>query len=329
MKKIVTIIIPVYNAEEYLTATLECVLNQTYENIEVLLINDGSTDLSGAICNEYAAYDSRFHVYHVKNGGVSKARNYGLDHMSGDYVMFIDSDDLVKAEYVERMIETVCNMDAQLAVCRFMDGSRYSCEDFTCYRTADEPRITKIDLNEYRWTGKYAHPEVCGGIFAADLIRDLRFRSDLHIGEDAVFFSYALKRAGSFYYIDEQFYYYRYNRNSAMNRTFQEKNITEILARECICDMFSDQSDSFKNECEAVLAMRCKANYCKAVNSHYPDVKLIDEIYYKAWKRRKTVFRSTGYGRKAKVLFIIFVYCPKAFIVLQNYWHALKKAVNQ
>lgn len=96
----ISIIIPVYNSEQYLNKCLDSILNQNYKNFEVVLINDGSKDRSGQICDEYASRDSRFNVYHIENGGVSNARNLGLSIVQGDYVTFVDSDDYLKQDFL-------------------------------------------------------------------------------------------------------------------------------------------------------------------------------------------------------------------------------------
>lgn len=96
MDFLISIIVPVYNVEAYLERCIESVINQTYKNIEVILINDGSTDSSGSICDNFADEDNRIHVHHIKNGGSSIARNYGLKMCSGDYIGFVDSDDWIK-----------------------------------------------------------------------------------------------------------------------------------------------------------------------------------------------------------------------------------------
>lgn len=108
MKKgLVSIIIPVYNVEKYIIECLESVKKQTYKNIEVILIDDGSTDNSSNICDEFVRNDDRFHVIHTKNKGVASARNTGLESVTGDYIFFLDSDDLLEIFTIEKMIETL------------------------------------------------------------------------------------------------------------------------------------------------------------------------------------------------------------------------------
>ena len=107
MEKLVSIIIPVYNVYQYLEKCLETVTSQTYKNIEVILVDDGSSDGSGAICDEYAERDERIKVIHKQNGGVSSARNAALEIVKGDFVCFVDADDYVIEEMIERLVNEI------------------------------------------------------------------------------------------------------------------------------------------------------------------------------------------------------------------------------
>lgn len=104
---LVSVIIPVYNVQAYLRETLESVIGQSYHNLEILIVDDGSQDGSGEICDQYAATDSRIRVFHQRNAGVSAARNVGLDAITGQAVMFLDSDDVYHPEIVKTMVETM------------------------------------------------------------------------------------------------------------------------------------------------------------------------------------------------------------------------------
>lgn len=115
----ISVIVPAFNVEKYLNRCVESILNQTYSNIEVILIDDGSTDSSGKICDELGIKDSRIKVIHKKNGGLSDARNCGLDEATGKYVCFIDSDDSIKNNYIEKLYEAIVKNDVQIAVCGY------------------------------------------------------------------------------------------------------------------------------------------------------------------------------------------------------------------
>ena len=118
---LVSIIVPVYKAEQWLHRCVDSILAQTMADFELLLINDGSPDRSGEICDEYAAQDSRVRVFHKENGGVSSARNLGLDNAQGEWISFIDADDWVEKEYLEGVTE---NLDADMILggCRYVNG---------------------------------------------------------------------------------------------------------------------------------------------------------------------------------------------------------------
>jgi len=121
MVDLISVIIPVYNVEPYLKKCLDSVVTQTYKEIEIILVDDGSTDGSGPICDEYAAQDKRIRVIHKRNGGLSDARNVGLDRCSGRYVTFIDSDDYVASDYVERLYRILVEYNADIAVCDYFE----------------------------------------------------------------------------------------------------------------------------------------------------------------------------------------------------------------
>lgn len=116
MKK-VSIIIPIYNVEKYLTKCVESVINQTYSNIEIILVDDGSPDKCGQICDEYAKKDKRIQVIHKKNGGLSDARNKGIEKSTGDYLFFLDSDDFIEKDTIEFLTKILEENNADLSVC--------------------------------------------------------------------------------------------------------------------------------------------------------------------------------------------------------------------
>lgn len=104
MEKLVSVIVPIYNREKYLRRCLDGILGQTYRNLEIVCVDDGSTDESPQICDEYAQKDSRVKVLHIPNGGVSNARNTGLDNAQGEYIFFVDSDDYVKETHIQDLL---------------------------------------------------------------------------------------------------------------------------------------------------------------------------------------------------------------------------------
>ncbi|MDU1334072.1 MAG: glycosyltransferase, partial [Veillonella sp.] len=119
MQPLLSIIVPIYNVEQYLDRCIQSILNQTYQNLEIILVDDGATDCSGAIADSYAAKDKRIKVFHKENGGLSDARNYGLDHVTGDYILFIDSDDFIVNTMCERLITVANSNNADIVSCNY------------------------------------------------------------------------------------------------------------------------------------------------------------------------------------------------------------------
>ena len=116
MDALISVIIPVYNVSQYLPRCIESVINQTYQNLEIILVDDGATDDSGVICDDYARKDPRIRVVHKENGGLSSARNAGIQIARGEYLTFIDSDDYVDRDYTEFLYELVCQYSAKMAI---------------------------------------------------------------------------------------------------------------------------------------------------------------------------------------------------------------------
>lgn len=128
-EKKITVIIPVYNVEDYVGRCIESVITQDYSNLEILLVDDGSKDNSGKICDEYAVKDSRIRVIHKENGGLSSARNIALEQMKGDYIFFIDSDDYIYPGILSGLMSACIDYDADISCCGYVSGSKsYYCD---------------------------------------------------------------------------------------------------------------------------------------------------------------------------------------------------------
>ncbi|HJG67480.1 MULTISPECIES: glycosyltransferase family 2 protein [Bacilli] len=144
--ELITVVIPIYNVERYVEQCLQSVINQTYKNLQIILVDDGSTDSSGEICDRFAAQDSRVQVIHQKNAGLSAARNVGIEFAKGEFISFIDSDDFVETNYIERLYTEIKAYNAQIAVCEY---SRLDDEKKIFYFHTKEPYTKTITYTEY------------------------------------------------------------------------------------------------------------------------------------------------------------------------------------
>ena len=217
MGKKISIIIPVFNSEEYINNCLDSVINQTYRNIEIIIINDGSTDNSERIIKEYSSIDSRIKYYKKSNGGVSSARNYGIKKSRGDYIFFLDSDDQIQDNALEIMLEMLLKKKNSISICKFSkyDGSPFCDLDsnFTIYNK-NEYLLNLLNLN--------FHSYVCGVLIPKKYLDENFFPLDRYF-EDLASFYKILDKVDNVVVTDSKLYKYRYNPNSIVNNINSKK----------------------------------------------------------------------------------------------------------
>lgn len=177
----ISAIIPIYNAQNTLNQCIDSILNQTFTDWELLLIDDGSTDQSGELCDKYAAKDQRIKVVHKKNGGVSSARNTGLDHAKGNWITFVDSDDFIDTTFLDSLIKSQ-SYDLYIAGIQFINSTTILLPPEKCIKIED---VTVLDnlLNKLYFTVPW------GKVYRNDIIQqnNIRFNINLKIGEDTDF----------------------------------------------------------------------------------------------------------------------------------------------
>lgn len=199
---LISVIVPVYNVEKYLKKCVNSITSQTYENLEILLVDDGSTDSSGQICNEFEKNDARIKVIHKKNGGLSDARNAGLDRAKGQYYAFIDSDDYIQDNTIEIMLNAVKKNKSEIAICnmiRFLEEG----ETLQFYCPTD---------HEVLYQGKQRYktlnqPSVCNKLFEAKLFEGIRFPKGKYY-EDTFVYHEVLYRANNIVLTGTDSYWY-------------------------------------------------------------------------------------------------------------------------
>ena len=227
MTEKITVIVPVYNVENYLNKCLDSLINQTYKNLEIIVINDGSTDNSGKICQEYAQKDNRIIYIEKENGGQSEARNMGLDRMTGSYVTFVDSDDWVELDYVEILYKKITEYQADIAV-----GNYYSFNEFermyyfhifgnSYYEKVYDNVSIFENFYESEHMKNFALICVGGKLYKSDLFRELRFEVG-KLGEDGYLNQKIYLLAEKTIYLNAGLYAYR-QREGSSSRSWTEK----------------------------------------------------------------------------------------------------------
>lgn len=226
----ISIIVPVYNIEKYLPRCIDSIVKQNCKDFELLLINDGSKDTSGRICDDYASKDSRIKVYHKENGGVSSARNLGLDKVTGEWIVFIDGDDWIDPCYLD-VVNT--SSDRNVAVLHF-GYKKVLCNG--SIQDINPVDVGYISSGQLISSGNWASPSVSYA-FRSELVKkyNLRFPIGLRTSEDRVFIACTVLRSGAVFNIKEAHYYYEFTPGSAVNSKHPySKNRGDILAADMI-----------------------------------------------------------------------------------------------
>lgn len=233
MTEKITVIVPVYNVENYLNKCLDSIIAQTYKNIEIIVINDGSTDASGEICKEFVEIDHRIIYIEQENAGLSAARNTGLDNMSGDYVTFVNSDDWVELDYVETLYKKIVEYQADITV-----GNYYSfneSEGMFYFHILGDSYYEKVydnvsifeNLYESQEMKNFALISAWGKLYKARLFERLRFDIG-KLGEDGYLNQKIYLLTEKIVYIHKGIYSYRI-RNNSLSRTWTEKRMHALV----------------------------------------------------------------------------------------------------
>lgn len=231
----VSVIVPVYNAEKVLHYCVDSILNQTYTDFELILVDDGSTDNSGMICDEYSKKDIRVAVVHIENGGVSKARNKGIELAKGDYICFVDSDDYISANYLEELITTKEKFpDYDSVWCGFQTVSDYKEADLKINIFSEEEVYSKLTRKDIMTLHeKWLSQMPWNKLFVLRVIQNnnIKFPEDLTLGEDLIFNLNYLDMANGRIVIKNMplYYYLRSDKDSLDNKFYP--NLLDIYNR--------------------------------------------------------------------------------------------------
>lgn len=213
----ISIIIPIYNVEKYLPRCLDSVLDQYFFDWECILVDDGSIDLSGFICDEYASRDSRFRVIHKSNGGVSSARNEGLNNAKGEFVCFIDSDDWVGPKYLEHLYNAMIEDDSDLAIAGLV---KYDSEQTTrTFRYDNDVLEISRYADIFLKHSLYTNGGPFSRLYKKEIIdKSVKFDTMIHLGEDTVFLFNYICHTKKISFVSAVDYYYNFTPGSLVSR---------------------------------------------------------------------------------------------------------------
>lgn len=303
-KELISIIVPVYNAEAYIENCITSMLNQTYDNFELLLINDGSKDDSLSMCLKYAERDNRIKVYDKPNGGASSARNLGLKYVKGQYIVFVDIDDFLSRNYLENLYSAAKEGNYDIVQCNYeIVNNQYQEEKYVGFNKNDIREITKVQaLNNrlYKVT-------LWGKIYSLKLFKNFRFKEGIIYEDDASYYIF-IDRANKIAVLDETLYYYYMSSNSVM-RNENEMNMDFI-------DIYNERINYFKKRNNIELLEGTYNRYCLVLMLAYSsciylnknNVNKILDIYKEIYKKVK---KSKYLRARDKIMYKIFNISPK------------------
>lgn len=298
----ISVIVPVYNVEQYLERCVDSIINQTYTNLEIILVNDGSTDNSGKLCDELAKKDERIRVIHKENGGLSDARNRGIDESESDLVGFIDSDDYIDSDMYEVLLKNLNDTDADLSMCALYD----------VYNNTPEAQVT----NKETWKlsseqaikmvmeAKILSVTAVNKLYRKSLFTDLKFEVG-KIAEDAFIMIKLLEKCEKIVATNEKKYYYVHRENSITTQKFSTKFLNVIEAYEQNSNIILEKYPKLKD----VVQTRMNWAYFYVLDrllldDNYNDKELENKLISYLKNHRKDILNDPLFTKGRKIGFI-------------------------
>lgn len=298
----ISVIIPIYNAEKYLPEMLTCLSAQTERDLEIILINDGSTDATADICTSAAHKDSRIRYVYQENAGVSSARNHALSMAVGEYIAFLDADDSIDSDYLERLLHACIN--AEIAVCDVVVETREG-KRITKFSAGDRT-MTGVDAMNLLLERKKINSGPCGKLFRREVVEDLCF-PELKTYEDILFVRDAFSRVHKVTSVSETAYHYYDNAGSAMHQLQRAPSFDVITATSDLLQYIVSHVE-LEPECLYVTVSHLY-QYVLGADKTSPEgrefAKKVRSLYRKYCR---SILKSRAFPWKEKVLYILFSY---------------------
>ena len=306
MDKKISIIIPVYNIEKYIERCLNTVTSQTYHNLEIIVVDDGSTDNTSFLIDQYAKKDHRIKVIHQVNQGVSVARNKGLDIATGEYIGFVDGDDIIEEDMFEMLIKTLIEHNVQIAHCGYQMVFPNHTDYY--YNTLQECYWNKEKGLFELLSGRMLEPGLWNKLYKAELFRNIRLPIGIQINEDLLCNFYLFMEAESSYYIDIPKYHYIIREGSATKSVMSEKKRRdkEYVAYKIYeeCKKNSNLQYIAQERYVRILLENCMQQDWKSLSIESNE-KLKEEF--------RTIFFDKRIGVKIKGMIFGVLYLPRCY----------------
>ncbi len=313
VQDLVSIVVPVYNVEKYLKRCIDSIINQSYNNIEILLVDDGATDSSGLICDEYEKKDSRIKTIHKKNGGLSDARNKGIDQANGKYICFVDSDDWIEKSMIYDLIKEVKKTNSDIAICgryRSYEDRDKEIEKYQKY--PEKENFDNVDGLKYLMSFCGYDMSVCDKMFLTELFKEVRFPFGKTC-EDSFTTYKVFSLAKRICYLDKQLYNYYYRPNSISRNS--DVNETVITAGKEQYDFINKEFPQNINEASSFLITAYMSVYNEYIKRDKKCIK-IGSYKSESIKLLRKALKNKNISFTKKLQMIIFCFSSSIYKII-------------
>ena len=304
MSELISVIVPIYNVENYLEKCLDSILSQTYKNIEVILVDDGSPDKCGEICDTYKDKDNRIKVIHKKNGGLSDARNAGIEIANGNYIMFIDSDDYILNNMIETLYSRMIKDKSDVAECNFfyVDGDGNEIKERNKDMPFEDEVITSDEAMERLISDKYWYfITACNKLYKRQLFSEIRFPYGKY-NEDEFIAHLIIEKCKLISLVKDPLYCYCQRNTSIMGSKFNIRNLDGAEAFLNRSNMLIEKgkprlAGGIMRMSLSVLGRGCELDQNESVKKRIKELKqMYNKTFYKVF------FRNTGISNKVRLI---------------------------
>lgn len=327
MKDLISIIVPVYNVEKYLGKCLDTIINQTYKNIEILVVNDGSTDDSDKILKEYYKKDKRIRIINKKNGGLSSARNKGIDKASGKYLSFIDSDDYIENDMIETLYKTIFKEEADISICEFIEEDEMNPKQVTQQQEVINIYNKDEAIKELILDKKITN-HAWNKLYKKDLFENIRYPEGRNMEDIATTYKLFLK-SNKIVKTNQIKYHYIQRSNSIMGQLTKKRiNETDLSYSERINYLKKIKYKYIDMVELDELRLYKTLFYLSAIGNHKDNLKSNKYAeYYKIYKDKYPKIRNNiinAFSKKSIISYDIF-FLSKTLYTLQSKMKGIKK----
>ena len=311
MNELISVIIPVYNVEKYLPKCIESVLNQSYSNLEILLIDDGSPDACGKLCDDYAAKDPRIKVFHKPNGGLSDARNYGMRHATGEYINFIDSDDWVDEHYIETLYRLLTDNNADLSAITLCsvneNGDEIGRKRSGTQTVFDD--CTAIESMFYQdglpWCAQ-------AKLYKKELFDGIEFPVNVLMEDKATTYKIFAK-CQKIVFAELPHYKYLVRQGSIMRSSFSEKRLRSFAVQEELNVFIENRYPQFRSITHAYTAKVSVSMLCMISASNFENAEMCEKLFGYLSTYKKEFFTEKCVNKRFRLVGRVLLTLRKLF----------------